>query len=86
MFEEVLFVSNHLPSASTHLFQDSAEQLAVRLEQEPGEAARALAAEARDLAAQFAVWQRERPADDVRVATIQRLFDLNRRAMDYLAG
>ncbi len=79
-------MSNHLPSASTHLFQDSAEQLAVRMEQEPGEVARSLAAEARELAAQFSHWQTERPADDVRVATIQRLFDLNRRAMDYLAG
>jgi hypothetical protein len=79
-------VSNLQASASTRLFQDSAEQLAVRLEQETTEVARALAAEARGLVAQFTDWQTERPADDVRVATIQRLFDLNRRAMDYLAG
>jgi hypothetical protein len=79
-------VSNHQPSASTHLFQDSAEQLAVRLEQENTDAARALAEEARTLAAHFSTWQTERPADDIRVATIQRLFDLNRRAMDYLAA
>ena len=79
-------MANHQPSASTHLFQDSAEQLAVRLEQERTDAARALAGEARELAAQFSTWQTERPADDIRVATIQRLFDLNRRAMDYLAG
>lgn len=79
-------MSNHQPSASTHLFLDSAEQLALRLEQEPEGVARTLAKEARELAARFAAWGTERPADDVRVATIQRLFDLNRRAMDYLSG
>jgi hypothetical protein len=79
-------VANHQPSASTHLFQDSAEQLALRLEQEPSDLARAMAQEARALAARFATWHEARPADDVRVATIQQLFDLNRRAMDYLAG
>jgi hypothetical protein len=79
-------VSNHQPSASTHLFQDSAEQLALRLEQEPAGVAHALALEARTLAERFATWQDARPADDVRVATIQQLFDLNRRAMDYLSG
>jgi hypothetical protein len=79
-------MSNHLPSASTHLFQESAEHLAARLEQEPSDAARVLAREARDLAHRFTAWQTQRPADDVRVATIQQLFDLNRRAMDYLSG
>ena len=79
-------MANHQPSASTHLFQDSAEQLALRLEQEPSDLARALAREARELATRFAAWHQERPVDDVRVATIQQLFDLNRRAMDYLAG
>ena len=79
-------MANHLPSESTHLFQDSAEQLAFRLEKESTDAASALAGEARELAARFVAWRTERPADDVRVATIQRLFDLNRRAMDYLAG
>ena len=78
--------SNHQPSASTHLFQESAEHLAIRLEQEPAEVALGMAREARELAACFAAWNAERPADDVRVATIQRLFDLNRRVMDYLAG
>lgn len=79
-------MSNHQPSASTHLFQDSAEQLAKRLEQEPSDLARSLAREARELASRFAQWHTARPADDIRVATIQQLFDLNRRAMDYLAG
>lgn len=79
-------MSNHQPSASTHLFRDSAEQLALRLEQEPSEIAVGLAREARELAGRFAAWQTDRPTDDVRVATIERLFELNRRALDYLAG
>jgi hypothetical protein len=79
-------VSTPYQSASTSLFQDSADQLAVRLEQEKTEAASALAREARELAVLFAHWHEERPSDDVRVATIQQLFDLNRRAMDYLSG
>jgi hypothetical protein len=72
-------------SASTRLFEDSAEQLAVRLEQDGSETAHALAREARELGAAFASWARQRPADDVRIATIEQLFDLNRRAMDYLS-
>lgn len=79
-------MSNHQASASTHLFHDSAEQLAMRLEQEPSELALALAREARELAARFATWQTERPADDVRLASIEQLFELNSRALDYLAG
>jgi hypothetical protein len=79
-------VSNHLPSASTHLFQDSAEQLATRLEQEPSELARGLSREARELAARFAGWQTAPPDDDERAALIQKLFDVNRRALDYLSG
>jgi len=71
-------------SSSTRLFQDSAEQLAVRLEQEGSDAARALASEARELKVRFTEWADKRPSDDVRVATIQRLFELNRRAMDYV--
>ncbi len=73
-------------SASTRLFQDSADELAIRLENEGSEASLALAREARELAAAFTVWQVERPTDEVRVAIIQRLFELNRRAQDYLAA
>ena len=73
-------------SASTRLFQESAEELAIRLESEGSEASRTLAIEARELAVSFAVWHEERPTDEVRVATIQRLFELNRRALDYLAA
>ena len=73
-------------SASTRLFQDSAVELALRLEGEGSEVARGLAREARELAERFAAWQRERPTDEERVATIQRLFDLNRRAAVYSAA
>jgi hypothetical protein len=32
----------------------------------------------------FTSWQSARPPDDVRLSTIQRLFALNRQAMDVL--
>ena len=79
-------MSTPYQSASTRLFQDSAEQLALRLEQEGSDDARVLAREARELVARFAQWNEQRPPDEVRVETIQRLFELNRRAMDYLAA
>jgi hypothetical protein len=72
-------------SASTSLFHESAENLALRLEQESSEPAREMAREARLLSALFVSWQSARPPDDVRVAKIQQLFDLNRRAMDLLS-
>lgn len=73
-------------SASTLLFKESAEDLTRRLEQEGSEAARVLAAEAHEIAGRLAVWHLERPSDEERFATLQRLFDLNRRAADYLAA
>lgn len=67
------------------MFHESAEHLALRLEQESSPEAGELAAEARVLAALFIAWQTSRPEDADRVAGIQQLFDLNRRAMDLLA-
>ena len=75
---------NNPSSVSSSLFQENAEKLAVRLEQEASEEARALANEARELAAQFFAWQSKKPEGQVRVARIQQLFDLNRRAMDLM--
>ena len=72
-------------SSSTNLFQDSAEQLALRLEQESSPEAIELAREARALTHIFSTWQTTRPSDSDRVAGIQQLFELNRRAMDVLA-
>lgn len=81
----LLIVSNHLSSGVSNLFCDSAEHLATRLESEPDDVARVLAQEARELARRFATWQERRPTDEEREALIRRLFDVNRRAMDYLA-
>ena len=67
------------------MFHESAEHLALRLEQESSPEAAALAAEARALAALFLAWQTSQPADTDRVAGIQQLFDVNRRAIDLLA-
>ena len=71
-------------SSSTNLFHDSAEQLALRLEQESSPEALELAREARELTRIFLTWQTTRPSDADRVAGIQQLFELNRRAMDVL--
>ncbi len=78
-------MSSRAPSASTSLFHESAEHLAIRLEQESSPEAHAMAEEARALAALFIAWQTSRPSDADRVAGIQQLFDVNRRAMDLLA-
>jgi hypothetical protein len=73
-------------SASTRIFEESAQQLAIRLERDGSAAAMDLARQARALAAAFTDWQRQRPPDDVRVETIERLFELNRLAMDYFGA
>jgi hypothetical protein len=62
-------VTTPYQSASTRLFQDSAEQLALDLEREGSETAAVLAREARDLASRFRAWAEVRPSDDERVAT-----------------
>ena len=77
--------SSNPVSASTSLFLENAEKLAARLEQEKSGPALLLAREARELAAQFFSWQSKKPEGTVRVASIQQLFDLNRRAMDLLS-
>ena len=79
-------VRDSVPSVSSLLFLESARGLGDRLARAPGAAARALCDEARELEAAFADWQQTRPSYEVRTATIQRLFDLNRRVMDHLAA
>ena len=73
-------------SVSASLFEQSAEDLAVRLEQFKVEPAVTMAREARQLADVFRTWRTQRPNDDVRVANIQKMFDLNRRAMDFITS
>jgi hypothetical protein len=34
---------------------------------------------------EFRSWRSKRPLDEVRISKIRQLFDLHRRAMDYLA-
>jgi len=44
-----------------------------------------MAQEARQLVDEFRSWRSKRPLDHVRINAIRQLFDLHRRAMDYLA-
>lgn len=71
-------------TVTSPLFEKSAEETAERLAQVDGPQAAAMAREAQDLVATFRSWAQQRPDDAERVATINRLFDLNRRAMDFL--
>ncbi|MFO0758984.1 MAG: hypothetical protein U0359_21000 [Byssovorax sp.] len=72
-------------SSSWPLFQQSAADLATKLLELKGPEAASLAREAGNLSATFAGWQVNRPTSEARIAAIQQLFDLNRRAQDYLA-
>jgi hypothetical protein len=72
-------------TGSASVFHDSVRDIALRLRDDPTPIAQAMMAEAIKLADTFREWETDRPSDDLRVATIRNLFDLNRRAMDYLA-
>lgn len=72
-------------TASSPLFEKSATELVTRLEHDTSELAQAMAREARSLVQTFRGWQSNRPTPDARIASIQQLFDLHRRAMDYLS-
>lgn len=72
-------------SSSWPLFRQSAEDLASKLHELKTAEAMGLGKEATAMAATFASWEINRPTSEVRVATIHALFDLNRRAQDYLS-
>ncbi len=72
-------------STTSPLFENSAEEVANRLEAHKTDIAIAMANEARQLVDEFRSWRSKRPLDHVRIAAIRQLFDLHRRAMDYLA-
>jgi len=72
-------------SVSSPVFLSSAEYLLLRLDAIGAPEARLLAAEVRAIVVTFRAWLGERPTDDVRVTTIQTFFEVNRRAMDFLA-
>lgn len=72
-------------STSWALFRKSAEDLAVKLAEIQSPDAAAMAREARELTAVFRSWDAARPPNEARIAAIHQLFDLNRRAMDFLS-
>jgi hypothetical protein len=73
-------------STSWALFRKSAEDLVARLGEVQQTEAAAMAREARELAVIFQSWDAVRPTPTARIAAIQYLFDLNRRAMDFLSN
>jgi hypothetical protein len=82
-------VSDRQQPFQTHsapIFVANAEELIQLLANEPSPAARAMQREAETMAEQFRRWQTERPTNAARVAMIQELFELNRRARDHLAS
>jgi len=72
-------------TTSRALFRQSAEDLATKLAEHQQAEALQMAREARELIAVFAAWNAVRPSNEVRIASIHQLFDLNRRAMDFLS-
>jgi hypothetical protein len=72
-------------TAASPLFLKSAEDLLHRLEVLPSAEARALAAEAREIASVFRGWLAARPESRAKVETMTLFFDLNRRAMEFLS-
>ena len=73
-------------TSSERTFARSVDDLIRRLTPDPSNEAQALLREALELDGSFRAWQTERPSNEDRVLVIRRLFDLNRRAMEYLSG
>lgn len=73
-------------TASWALFRQSAEDLAAKLAESQQADAQRMAREARELVTVFAAWNTVRPTNEARIAAIHQLFDLNRRAMDFLSN
>jgi hypothetical protein len=73
------------PTITSPVFLQSAEDLAQRLERIGTTEALIMATEARDLLDEFRSWATRRPTEVERFPVIDRLFALNRRAMDWLA-
>ena len=75
-----------LESRSSPVFMQCAEDLVARMQKIGTAEATLIAREAQELVDTFKCWFAERPPDELRVATIRRMLDLHRRAMDYLAA
>jgi hypothetical protein len=72
-------------SSSWPLFEQSARDLAAKLGDSPKAEAAGMAREARELALVFKSWEKARPENTTRIARIRELFELNRRAMDFMS-
>jgi hypothetical protein len=78
-------IMNEERSLTSPVFMQSAEDLVGRLDRFGGADAVVMAREARDLVDEFRSWALRRPLESDRFAAIDRLFALNRRAMDWMA-
>lgn len=72
-------------TSAERTFAQSVDDLVRRLASDPSEGAQAMLREAIDMSQRFRAWQTERPSNEARVIAIRQLFDLNRRAMDFLS-
>jgi hypothetical protein len=67
------------------LFENSAREILERLAgQTPTSQVLAMRVEAEDLIEIFQAWAKERPEDPVRADTVNRLFSLYRRVLEYM--
>jgi hypothetical protein len=66
------------------IFVDTAEEVLRRLAGDSSPEALAMINEAQELAHVFRTWQVVRPADSERLAAIRRIFEVQRKAMEYL--
>jgi hypothetical protein len=72
-------------SVTPPLFENSAREILDRLVgQTPTSQVLAMRTEAEELIATFQAWAKERPEDPVRAETVNRLFSLNRRVLEYM--
>jgi hypothetical protein len=74
----------HKASVTPPLFESSAKEILIRLENDRSVEAEDMRVEARELIAIFRAWMVERPADPVRHDVVNRLFSLYRRTMNHL--
>ena len=72
-------------SSPSGQFLRNAQELAVRLGEFATVEAMTLTREATLLVETFKGWETSRPTDEARVASIQQLFELQRKAMDFLS-
>jgi hypothetical protein len=72
-------------TSSAPIFVESAEEVIRRLAPISTPEAAMLVHEAKRLSEEFRTWEKVRPEDGVRLAMIRSIFELHRKAMDYLA-